>query len=203
MVRAQWRMRTTNDPEHPAGPSRRGHQGAADQALRPWFGVPRRTVYDRPTKAAPKVDPRFAEPIKAMIEHRGGSENSPGDYFPVKTVVWLQDGGLASRLQQEHRAACLPAQGLAGAQAAHRDAAADRGNPVRGQSPERTLVDRHVPGLGGARWLGHTGRSSGKRSPGSFSDPPYSSIATPASYWAGTCHAPARPQLPPVRWSMP
>ncbi|WP_164881855.1 hypothetical protein [Paenirhodobacter populi] len=33
-----------------------------------WFGVPRQTVYDRPTKAAPKVDPRFAEPIKAMIE---------------------------------------------------------------------------------------------------------------------------------------
>ena len=33
-----------------------------------WFGVPRRTVYYKPTKAAPKVDPRFAEPIKAMIE---------------------------------------------------------------------------------------------------------------------------------------
>jgi putative transposase len=33
-----------------------------------WFGVPRRTVYYRPTKSAAKVDPRFAEPIKAMIE---------------------------------------------------------------------------------------------------------------------------------------
>ena len=33
-----------------------------------WFGVPRRTVYYKPTKAAPKIDPRFAEPIKAMIE---------------------------------------------------------------------------------------------------------------------------------------
>ena len=33
-----------------------------------WFGVPRRTVYYRPTKAAPRVDPRFAEPIKALIE---------------------------------------------------------------------------------------------------------------------------------------
>ena len=30
-----------------------------------WFGVPRRTVYYKPTKAAPKVDPRFADPIKA------------------------------------------------------------------------------------------------------------------------------------------
>ena len=33
-----------------------------------WFGVARRTVYYRPTKAAPKVDPALAEPIKAMIE---------------------------------------------------------------------------------------------------------------------------------------
>ena len=32
-----------------------------------WFGVPRRTVYYKPTKAAPKVDARFAEPIKALI----------------------------------------------------------------------------------------------------------------------------------------
>jgi putative transposase len=34
-----------------------------------WFGVPRRTVYYRTTKAAPKVDPRFADPIKEMIEN--------------------------------------------------------------------------------------------------------------------------------------
>ena len=33
-----------------------------------WFEVPRRTVYYRPTKAAPKVDAKFAEPIKVMIE---------------------------------------------------------------------------------------------------------------------------------------
>lgn len=33
-----------------------------------WFGVARRTVYYRSTKAAPKVDPALAEPIKAMIE---------------------------------------------------------------------------------------------------------------------------------------
>lgn len=33
-----------------------------------WFGVPRRTVYYKPTKAAPRVDARFADPIKAMIE---------------------------------------------------------------------------------------------------------------------------------------
>ena len=33
-----------------------------------WFGVPRRTVYYRPTKAPPKVRPGLAEPIKTLIE---------------------------------------------------------------------------------------------------------------------------------------
>jgi len=46
-----------------------------------WFGVPRRTVYYKPTKAAAKVDPRFAEPIKAMIE-----KEPP---FGYRTVAWL------------------------------------------------------------------------------------------------------------------
>jgi putative transposase len=46
-----------------------------------WFGVPRRTVYYKPTKAAPQVDPRFAEPIKAMIEQEPS--------FGYRTVAWL------------------------------------------------------------------------------------------------------------------
>jgi len=33
-----------------------------------WFGVLRRTVYYKPVKAAPRIDPRFAEPIKAAPE---------------------------------------------------------------------------------------------------------------------------------------
>ena len=33
-----------------------------------WFEVPRRTVYYRPVKSTPKVQERFAEPIKQMIE---------------------------------------------------------------------------------------------------------------------------------------
>lgn len=39
-----------------------------------WFGVPRRTVYYKPVKSAPKVDPKFATPIKAMpsIDHHQG-----------------------------------------------------------------------------------------------------------------------------------
>lgn len=79
------------------------HQGLLAEGIKvpltklcAWFGVPRRTVYYLPTKAAPKVDPRFSEPLKAMIEHRGGSENSPGDCFPAKTVLRLQDRSLAS-----------------------------------------------------------------------------------------------------------
>jgi putative transposase len=46
-----------------------------------WFGVPRRTVYYKPIKAIPKVDPRFAVPIKAMIE-----ENPS---FGYRTVAFL------------------------------------------------------------------------------------------------------------------
>ena len=33
-----------------------------------WFGVARRTVYYRPTKAPPTVKPALADPIKALIE---------------------------------------------------------------------------------------------------------------------------------------
>lgn len=46
-----------------------------------WFGVPRRTVYYKPTKAAPKVDPRFADPIKAKIEKEPS--------FGYRTVAWF------------------------------------------------------------------------------------------------------------------
>jgi putative transposase len=33
-----------------------------------WFDVPRRTVYYKPVKSKPKVQDRFTEPIKQMIE---------------------------------------------------------------------------------------------------------------------------------------
>ena len=46
-----------------------------------WFGVPRRTVYYKPVKSPPKIDPAFEAPIKAMIE----SEPS----FGYRTVAWL------------------------------------------------------------------------------------------------------------------
>jgi len=48
-----------------------------------WFGVPRRTVYYKPTKGDPKVQAQFVEPIKAMIE-----ENPA---FGYRTVAHLLD----------------------------------------------------------------------------------------------------------------
>ncbi|MCC4607719.1 hypothetical protein LL967_07500 [Xanthomonas campestris pv. zinniae] len=49
-----------------------------------WFGVPRRSVYYTPRKAAPKVKPELAGPIKAMIE----AEPSFG-YRTVAGLLWM------------------------------------------------------------------------------------------------------------------
>ncbi len=46
-----------------------------------WFGVPRRTLYYRPQKASPKLQPQLVEPIKEMIE-----ENPS---FSYRTVAGL------------------------------------------------------------------------------------------------------------------
>ena len=46
-----------------------------------WFGKMRRTVTCKPTKATPQVYPRFAAPIKAMIEKEPS--------FGYRTVAWL------------------------------------------------------------------------------------------------------------------
>jgi putative transposase len=44
-----------------------GYSGPMTKLYR-WFEVPRRTVYYRPVKSAPKVQERFAAPIKQLIE---------------------------------------------------------------------------------------------------------------------------------------
>ncbi len=46
-----------------------------------WFPIPRHTVYYRPVKADPRVDPKYAVPIKALIEA------SPS--FGYRTVAYL------------------------------------------------------------------------------------------------------------------
>lgn len=48
-----------------------------------WFAMPRRTVYYKPVKGAPKLQARFVEPIKALIE-----ENPS---FGYRTVAHLLD----------------------------------------------------------------------------------------------------------------
>nr|UPH34226.1 transposase [uncultured bacterium] len=46
-----------------------------------WFGVPRRSFYYRPVKAAPKVKPELEAPVKALIEQEPS--------FGYRTVAWL------------------------------------------------------------------------------------------------------------------
>lgn len=46
-----------------------------------WLDVPRRTVYYKPVKSAPKVDPKFATPIKAMIEESPSFGHRTGAYL--------------------------------------------------------------------------------------------------------------------------
>ncbi len=46
-----------------------------------WFGVPRRSVHCKPTKAAPKLDPAIVAPIKTLIEQEPS--------FGCRTVAWL------------------------------------------------------------------------------------------------------------------
>jgi len=53
------------------------------QQLCRWFDVPRRTVYYKATKAAPCVDARFVEPIKALIEQEPS--------FGYRTLAHLLD----------------------------------------------------------------------------------------------------------------
>ncbi|MEM1385327.1 MAG: hypothetical protein AAGG06_16995 [Pseudomonadota bacterium] len=65
-----------------------------------WFGVPRRTVYDKPTKAPPKVDPAFAEPIKALIESKEDQTSIQWIDVPTNALFRLPDRRLAPRLQQ-------------------------------------------------------------------------------------------------------
>ncbi|ACM03708.1 Integrase, catalytic region [Cereibacter sphaeroides KD131] len=55
-------LRRANDLEHPSQGLLADGITVLLTKLCAWFGVPRRTVYYKPTKAAPKVDRRFAEP---------------------------------------------------------------------------------------------------------------------------------------------
>ena len=139
-----------------------------------WFGVLRRTVYYKPIKAAPKVDPRFAAPIKEMIEKEPS--------FGYRTVAWLL-GFNKNTVQRIFQ--------IKGWQVRKRPVGMrPRIEAVPWLPPRRTNAGR--PTCAGS------GRAAmaGPRSP-------WSSTATPASFWAGTCRGPARPRRPPAPWSTP
>jgi hypothetical protein len=100
-----------------------------------WFCVPRRTVYYKPTKAAPKIDPSFADPIKALIEQEPS--------FGYRTVAWL----LGFNKKTVQRIFQLNAQ------EGRRHAAPDQGCAFCCHCPERTMVDGSCKGLDRQGWL--------------------------------------------------
>lgn len=60
-----------------------------------WFDMPRRTVYYKSVKSAPKVQPRFAEPIKAMI-----NEEPSFGYRTVAALLGLNKNTVQRIFQQ-------------------------------------------------------------------------------------------------------
>jgi hypothetical protein len=113
----QWRMGTTNDPQRSQGLLDDG-SAVPMTHLCTWFDVPRRTVYSKPTKAAPKLDDTFVAPLKTLIEEwlLGFNSEAPNAIGPSE---WA-----------EHGAAGLSAQRLASAQAIHWRATACGGAPI-------------------------------------------------------------------------
>lgn len=103
--------------------------------LRHWFDVPRRTVYYKPVKSPPKLDPQFVAPIKALIEE------SPS--FGYRTVAHLL--GFNKNTVQR----VFQLMGWQGPQAAHRVQASDPGIAVSGYQAQRALVAGPVPRLAG------------------------------------------------------
>jgi putative transposase len=68
-----------------------------------WFGVPRRTVYYRPIKGAPKVKDQYVKPIKAI------EENSSFGYHTVAHLLDMNNNTVQR---------VVPDHGLAGSQTA-------------------------------------------------------------------------------------
>ena len=140
-----------------------------------WFGVPRRTVYYRPTKSEPKVDPRFAEPIKALIEKEpsfgyrwllGFNKNTVQRIFQIKGwQVRKRSIGARPRIE------ALPSVAQSPNERWSTDLA--RVWPVSGPCLARVWPVSGPARTAGPRWR-------------------WSWIATPESFSAGTSHAAAR-----------
>ena len=113
-----------------------------------WFDVPRRTVYYKPTKAAPKLDDRFVVPIKALIEEEPS--------FGYRTVAWLL-GFNKNTVQRIFQ--------IKGWQVRKRSIGARprvEALPSVAQRPNETMVNRPVPRLGRQGWLVYVGFGDGR-----------------------------------------
>ena len=139
-----------------------------------WLEVPRRTGYYRPTKAAPKIKPELAEPIKAMIEESpsfgyrtvahllGFNKNTVQRIFQLKGwQVRKRAIGFRPRIQAMPSVATAP--------------------------NERWATDMY------RIWAGNDGWTSLALLIDTI----------PANYWAGICRAAARLVPLPVRWNTP
>jgi hypothetical protein len=100
-----WARRTRHDPSDPAGLKRRWLHRCDDEAV---SFVGSMFLVARCTTSPLKRSQRF------RIDLRRRSNDDRG-----RTLVRLSDGGKPSALQQEHRSAGLPADGLAGTQESH------------------------------------------------------------------------------------
>lgn len=103
-----------------------------------WFEFPRRTLYYRPSKAAPIVQDRFAQPIKVMIE-----ENPSFGYRPVAHFLGFNKNTVQRVLQIEGWQVRAPRRVLP----------AHPGITLGDQGARRKLGDGSMPGAkAGRRW---------------------------------------------------
>jgi len=138
-----------------------------------WFEVPRRTFYYQSVKVPPKVQPRFAEPIKAMIE------DNPS--FGYRTVTHL----LGFNKNTEQRVFQLRGWQVRKRPVGFRLRIEARRSRAS-QPNERWATDLCRV------WAGHDGWAT--LAP---------VTASAGSCWAGTSHGAANPAPLKARWSRP
>jgi putative transposase len=111
-----------------------------------WFGVPLRTVYHKPTKAAPQVDPRFAEPIKVMIEKDpffSAIESWPGFWASTTTPFRGPSKSRPGR-SENARSACGPGSKRCHLWPPHRSNAGRRSYGRNGWTTLALVLDCHT-----------------------------------------------------------
>ena len=128
-----WRRRTRHDPSDPAGLEGGRVQRTDDEAL----SLVR-------CSAASRVFQAGQDGTEGPRALRGAAQATDR----VRALVRLPDRSGPAALQQEHRSAGLPADGLAGAQESHWTSSSHRGAAVGGDDAKRTLGYRSVPRLG-------------------------------------------------------